>query len=124
MNVMLILLTFTWTCQGLDNYYTMSSKGCTHFWEGQADFSGLEQFERDYFLYTQLMRLRMFRQFKLWKTFKVRQGAVNTSRLNADILHLLQPQVNALHWGLLAATLFSLSRPMCPHVPGRSGGVV
>ena len=60
--------------QGTDDYYTMSSKGVTHFWDGQADFSGLEQFERDYFLYTQLMKLNMFRQFRLWKTFKVGRG--------------------------------------------------
>lgn len=49
----------------------MSSKGVAHFWDGAADFVGLDQFERDYFVYSQLMKLRMFRQFRLWKAFKV-----------------------------------------------------
>jgi dynein heavy chain len=80
--------------QGLDNYYTMSSKGCTHFWEAQADFSGLEQFERDYFLYTQLMRLRMFRQFRLWKAFKVRHIS-GTRALMDSYLYLVERQQNA-----------------------------
>jgi hypothetical protein len=57
--------------QGADDYFTLSSQGVTHFWEGQADFCGLEQFERDYFVYTQLMKLRMFRLFRSWKAFRV-----------------------------------------------------
>ncbi|KAJ9522808.1 hypothetical protein QJQ45_019796, partial [Haematococcus lacustris] len=56
--------------KGASDYYTISSKGVTHFWDSQAEFTSLEHFERDYFLYTQLMRLRMFRQFKMWKAFK------------------------------------------------------
>ncbi len=57
--------------QGTSDYYTMSSQGITHFWDGQADFCPLEQFERDYFLYSQLMKLKLFRMFRMWKAFKV-----------------------------------------------------
>lgn len=53
-------------------YYTMSAKGVTHHVDGCADFTSLDQFERDYFLYRHLLRLRMFAQYRLWKAFKVR----------------------------------------------------
>lgn len=68
----------------------MSSKGVAHFWDGVSEFVGLDQFERDYFLYTQLMRLRMFRQFKLWKAFRVRrrEGGGRVGR-RAEAMHSL-----------------------------------
>ena len=49
----------------------MSGKGVTHFCDGETNFHSLEGFERDYFLFSKLMNLRLFRQFKLWKAFKV-----------------------------------------------------
>lgn len=49
----------------------MSSQGVTHFWDESTDFQPLESFERDYFLYAQTMRLRLFRLFRMWKCFKV-----------------------------------------------------
>jgi hypothetical protein len=60
--------------QGNTDYYTMSSQGVTYFWDDCTDFQPLESFERDYFLYAQTMRLRMFRQFRMWKAFKVRKA--------------------------------------------------
>jgi len=59
--------------QGTTDYYTMSSQGVTHFLQDSTDFQPLESFERDYFLYAQTMRLRLFRQFRIWKSFKVRR---------------------------------------------------
>ena len=53
----------------------MSGKGVTHFCDGETNFHSLEGFERDYFLFSKLMNLRLFRQFRLWKAFKVRIGA-------------------------------------------------
>eukprot|EP00983_Pelagomonas_calceolata_P007133 232434-Pelagomonas_calceolata.AAC.5 len=57
--------------RGATDYYTMSSQGVTHFWQDCTEFQPLESFERDYFLYAQTMRLRLFRQFRMWKAFKV-----------------------------------------------------
>lgn len=57
--------------QGLPHYHTMSSQGVTSFHEGHMEFVSLEQFERDYFLYRQLSRLRMFRLFREWKAFRI-----------------------------------------------------
>ena len=57
--------------QGQANFYTMSGKGVTHFRDGEADFSSLESFEREYFQFTKMMRLRLFRQYRMWKAFKV-----------------------------------------------------
>lgn len=49
----------------------MSSQGVTHFLEDSSDFQPLDSFERDYFLFAQTKRLRLFRQFRMWKAFKV-----------------------------------------------------
>lgn len=49
----------------------MSSNGVTHFLDGQMDFATLDQFERDYFLFTQMMKLQLFKHFRMWKAFKV-----------------------------------------------------
>ena len=49
----------------------MSSNGVTHFMDGQMDFATLDQFERDYFLFTQMMKLQLFKHFRMWKAFKV-----------------------------------------------------
>lgn len=50
----------------------------THFAEGSGEFITLEQFEREYFLYRQLLRFRTFVQFRLWKAFKVSAAATRT----------------------------------------------
>jgi dynein heavy chain len=52
----------------------MSCKGVTQFAEGNMEFSTLDQFERDYFLFTQLMKLRIFKSFRLWKALKASGG--------------------------------------------------
>eukprot|EP00198_Chlamydomonas_reinhardtii_P006936 XP_001696272.1 dynein heavy chain 3 [Chlamydomonas reinhardtii] len=63
-----------------NNYYTMSVKGVTHFAEGSGEFITLEQFEREYFLYRQLLRFRTFVQFRLWKAFKIWRRFVSSRK--------------------------------------------
>ena len=52
-----------------DHFYTMSAAGVTHFIDGQAEFTPLDQWEREYNLYNQIITLDVFRQYKLWKGF-------------------------------------------------------
>lgn len=40
------------------DYYTMSRAGVTHFLNGETDFITLSQWEREYFLYTRMMKVR------------------------------------------------------------------
>ena len=51
------------------HFYTMSAAGVTHFIDGQAEFTPLDQWEREYHLYNQIITLDVFRQYKLWKGF-------------------------------------------------------
>ncbi|QDZ24237.1 heavy chain of dynein [Chloropicon primus] len=52
-----------------DHFYTMSAAGVTHFIDGQAEFTPLDQWKREYHLYNQIINLDVFRQYKLWKGF-------------------------------------------------------
>jgi hypothetical protein len=51
--------------------FTMSSKGVMHFWDCQSEFYTLDLFEHQYVLYFKLIQLRLFKQFRMWKTFRV-----------------------------------------------------
>ena len=53
------------------NYYTMSKKGITHFYENNIDFTPLEQWKREYYLYTKMMNISFFNTFQQWKGFFV-----------------------------------------------------
>ncbi|XXQ39846.1 AAA+ ATPase domain-containing protein [Plasmodiophora brassicae] len=52
-----------------DEYYTMSRSGITHFFHGETTFDHLGQWEREYFLFSRIMRIRFFAQFRMWKAF-------------------------------------------------------
>ncbi|KAG1666391.1 hypothetical protein FOA52_006500, partial [Chlamydomonas sp. UWO 241] len=49
---------------GLPHYYTMSSSGVTALHDGAMEFVSLDAFERDYILFTRLMRLRVYKSFR------------------------------------------------------------
>ncbi|GBG58670.1 hypothetical protein CBR_g71 [Chara braunii] len=53
----------------MSNFYTMSAAGVTHFAEASAEFTPLEQWEREYHLYNLISSLKTFRQYKMWKGF-------------------------------------------------------
>ena len=52
-----------------NHFYTMSAAGVTHFIDGQAEFTPLDQWEREFHLYNQIITLNVFRQYKIWKNF-------------------------------------------------------
>jgi dynein heavy chain len=45
-------------------------------------FAALNQWERELQLYGSLKRLRVFRQYKLWKSFKIWRKAVNRAKFS------------------------------------------
>ncbi|MEW5297333.1 MAG: hypothetical protein WDW36_000549 [Sanguina aurantia] len=57
--------------KGMSSYYTLSGAGVTHFRDGGAEFATLAQFEREFFLHTELLRMRTFSQFRVWKAWRV-----------------------------------------------------
>ena len=103
---------------GKEDYYTMSRAGVTHFWKGETEFTRLDQWEREYYLYTKIMEVGFFKKFKVWKAFyfwkkDIRRGKAKEcdSVLNTQ-LFLLRPSlckpllalrshcVDVFHWSL------------------------
>jgi len=64
------------------DYYTMSVHGVTHFVDGSnADFTTLDQWEREFQLFSAMMRLNVFSQFRKWKGFSVWRGTVRSTKI-------------------------------------------
>jgi hypothetical protein len=55
------------------NYFTLSYSGVTHFIEDDgiagSEFTQLDQFEREHYLFSQICKLRFFQQFWMAKLF-------------------------------------------------------
>jgi len=66
-----------------DDFYTMSVRGITHYQDGiSVDFATLDQWERELQLYSSLKGLRVFRMYKLWKSFRLWKRAVNQAKFS------------------------------------------
>lgn len=52
-----------------DNYYTMSSKGVTHFQNGQASYVSLDKWIQEHDNYQKILDLTFFKQYRTWKSF-------------------------------------------------------
>ena len=65
------------------DYYTMSVQGITRFVEGvDAEFTTLEQWEREYKLFYAMRDLKVFSKFRPWKGFSTWIGRVRHSKMN------------------------------------------
>jgi len=65
------------------DFYTLSSRGLIHVVDGaNAEFTGLDQWERELQLYTALKRLRVFALFKLWKSFRLWRRALRQRKVS------------------------------------------
>ncbi|CAG9317056.1 unnamed protein product [Blepharisma stoltei] len=54
-----------------NEYFTISSRGITHFSHGDISFLTLEEWEREYLMYQKLKKIAFFKQYKLWKDFSL-----------------------------------------------------
>lgn len=62
-------------------YYTMSRAGITHFRvNAESEFTPLDQWEREYFLFHRIRRVPFFLQYRSWKAFTVWRLRVSKSR--------------------------------------------
>eukprot|EP00954_Amorphochlora_amoebiformis_P027256 1384336-Amorphochlora_amoeboformis.AAC.2 len=81
------------------NYFTMSRRGVTHFYHGATDFISLEQWQREYHLFTKLKDITFFKRFQLWKVFyfwnKFLRKRKNDKcrRFLRDNLYMLNPRL-------------------------------
>jgi len=51
------------------NYFTMSRKGITHYFNGNVHFTTLERWQHEYACFQKIMNIAFFRQFRIWKAF-------------------------------------------------------
>jgi len=79
------------------NYCTMSRAGMTHFYQNETDFTSLDQWEREYYLYTRMMEIDFFKKFRAWKTFYFwkkyirRTKHAKCKKILQDNLYILSP---------------------------------
>jgi hypothetical protein len=53
------------------NYHTLSDSGVTHFMGNDTQFTSLQQYEREYYLYAMVTKIPFFAKYRTWKTFTV-----------------------------------------------------
>lgn len=64
------------------DFCTMSARGVTHYVAGaSADFTTLEQWEREYQLFSAITTLGVFRKYRAWKGFSVWRRGVRMSKM-------------------------------------------
>jgi dynein heavy chain len=65
-----------------NDFYTMSVHGITHFVDGSnADFTTLDQWEREFQLFNAMRQLNVFKRFRKWKGFSVWRGTVRSTKI-------------------------------------------
>ncbi|EQC31947.1 hypothetical protein SDRG_10462 [Saprolegnia diclina VS20] len=87
------------------NYYTMSRAGVTHFTgHGQPEFTRLEAFEREHYMFTLVRQIPFFQTYRIWKQFrrwKVNVRAVKTRAATYMLQHELFVLRPTLHSALM-----------------------
>ena len=64
-----------------DNYYTLSAQGLTHFHKGQVLFTPLDQWQREYYLFTSMMNIPFFNRYKKWKSFRIWKKCIQRDKV-------------------------------------------
>ncbi|XP_058967936.2 dynein axonemal heavy chain 6 [Pocillopora verrucosa] len=63
------------------DYYTISFEGVTHTCDNEAEFTGLERWEKEYKDYKRLVKIPTFANFRMWKAFVVWRKNVKTKKV-------------------------------------------
>ncbi|OQR91757.1 dynein heavy chain, partial [Thraustotheca clavata] len=53
-----------------NDYYTMSRAGITHFCDGVPEFTYLETFEREHYMFSLVRKIPFFKKYRAWKQFR------------------------------------------------------
>jgi len=64
------------------NFFTLSSFGVTHLLNGTPDFTELEQWKREHYLFNAIIRIPIFKQYRVWKPYKVWRDSVRYGKMN------------------------------------------
>ena len=52
-------------------FFTISSSGVTLYDNGTAEFTALDQWQREYYLFNEILQIRTFKIYRIWKAFMV-----------------------------------------------------
>ncbi|KAK2955882.1 putative Dynein axonemal heavy chain 6 [Blattamonas nauphoetae] len=65
------------------DYYTVSTKGITHFFHGVVDFTSLEEWEKERKYYNLLLLIPTFKDYRVWRSFAAWESYVRCRRISA-----------------------------------------
>ena len=101
------------------NYCTMSRGGLTHFFNNETEFTSLDQWEREYFLYVKVTDIHFFKKYRAWKAYYYWKKLINKMKstkyskylhdnlyilnrhLRDALIHLRRLCVDAARWNVL-----------------------
>jgi hypothetical protein len=63
------------------NFFTLSSFGVTHLLNGTPEFTELEQWKREHYLFNAISKIPVFRMFRVWKSYKVWRDSVRYGKM-------------------------------------------
>ena len=64
------------------DHFTISKLGVTHINNGEAEFTPLNQWEKELHHYSQLIKIKTFANFRMWKAFYVWKKNVRGKYVN------------------------------------------
>lgn len=103
---------------GANEYMTISSRGIVHTIDSEETFITLDEWEREYKIYSKLKRIKFFEHYRLWKNFmlwrKLRRRT-NFKKKRAFLENNLFLVDNKLSFPLLEI------RDICVDISGRNG---
>jgi hypothetical protein len=67
-----------------NEYFTLSLHGVTHFVGGRPEFTDLEQWKRERFLFDSVIQIPFFQRYRWWKAFKVWKIWVKYGKMEAS----------------------------------------
>ena len=63
------------------NFYTLSSFGVTYFMNGKPEFTELEQWKREHYLFNAIIKIPVFKKYRVWKSYKVWRDSVRYGKM-------------------------------------------
>eukprot|EP00960_Hanusia_phi_P070417 767305-Hanusia_phi.AAC.13 len=66
------------------DFFTLSSFGVTRFVNGKPDFTELEQWKREHFLFNAILKIPVFKRYRIWKSYKVWRDSVRYGKMRSS----------------------------------------
>ena len=63
------------------NFFTLSSFGVTQMLNGSPEFTELEQWKREHYLFNAISKIPVFRMYRTWKSYKVWRDSVRYGKM-------------------------------------------